>query len=515
MAQINFQLQNDNVLDFGLNPIEAEDFGFESLLFNVIVGAVTSVNGETGDVIITPTSLGVYTKEEINSGFYTKTQSDNIFATKDDIKITIDELTFTTPQDFADFLIEAIGGAINDIWEEIDKKESKSNKTNFISAETADSYHYPTTKAVYDFVEPIQELIPNQASTQNQLADKNFVNSSVQTATANFRGNWTDWAEVPTNSNDYPTDYAGNKTPTVNDYLVVQDASDYTGETIEGTWRFKYSGTWATDGKNGWHPEYQVNETPLTAAQLAALNSGITSQLVSKIPSAIDINIVLSVNPDMSFSWSGADSIADIKNAYDSGASIRVTAPALTTETYDAVEIWWETQFTELGIQGFDNDIALLQLILKDDNSVTYSTINLQQKLSAGTGIVINGNEISATPITIDSTLSSSSTNPVQNQALYPAIVPTQVYKTVYTYDWTGPAGTNLYDCVAILTMPAGTFTDNSLVELVNEDSFNTFAKHGFVLYGSEVSTQRLWITSIGKPTGTVSFMFRIYKWGN
>lgn len=118
-------------------------------------------------------------------------------------------------------------------------------------------------------------------------------------------------------------------------------------------------------------------------------------------------------------------------------------------------------------------------------------------------------------PITIDSALSSSSTNPVQNQALYPAIVPTQVYKTVYTYDWTGPAGTNLYDCVAILTMPAGTFTDNSLVELVNADSFNTFAKHGFVLYGSEASSQRLWITSIGKPTGTVSLMFRIYKWGD
>ena len=55
----------------------------------------------------------------------------------------------------------------------------------------------------------------------------------------------------------YPPDYTGSKVPTVNDYLVIQDASGYDGQqTLEGTWRFKYSGTWATDGKNGWLPEY-------------------------------------------------------------------------------------------------------------------------------------------------------------------------------------------------------------------------------------------------------------------
>ena len=129
----------------------------------------------------------------------------------------------------------------------------------------------------------INSKIPEQATSSNQLADKAFVNSTVQTSTANFRGNWATWAAVPTSENDYPTDYAGSKTPTVNDYLVVQDASDYTEQTLEGTWRFKYSGTWATDGKAGWLPEYQVNEKPLTAAQLAALNSGATSTNIALI----------------------------------------------------------------------------------------------------------------------------------------------------------------------------------------------------------------------------------------
>lgn len=127
----------------------------------------------------------------------------------------------------------------------------------------------------------IEDLIPNQASTSNQLADKSFVNSSIQTSTANFRGSWSTWADVPTVATDYPVDFSGNKTPTTNDYLVVQDASDYTLESLVGTWRFKYIGNWSTDGKNGWLPEYQVNEEPFTSDQLYAINSGITEDKVT------------------------------------------------------------------------------------------------------------------------------------------------------------------------------------------------------------------------------------------
>lgn len=132
-------------------------------------------------------------------------------------------------------------------------------------------------------IDAIEALIPSQATANNQLADKAFVNSTVQTGTANFRGNWVTWADVPTQASDYPLDYAQSRTPTVNDYLVVQDASGYPLDTLEGTWRFKYSGDWTTNGKNGWHPEYQVNETPFTSAQLDAINSGATSALIGQI----------------------------------------------------------------------------------------------------------------------------------------------------------------------------------------------------------------------------------------
>lgn len=367
-------------------------------------------------------------------------------------------------------------------------------------------------------ISDINDLIPNQASDTNQLADKAFVNSSVQTATANFRGNWTDWADVPTVATDYPADYAGSKTPTVNDYLVVQDASDYTLDTLEGTWRFKYTGTWDVDGKAGWHPEYQVNETPMTAAQLAALNSGITAGLVANIPAAPNILITIGVDGGGNMVWSGADSIADVRNAFNGGGSLRVEAPLLTDEIYNVTEIWWkDSNHDTLIVQSVDNDAALIQIGLADDYSVVMDNVNLQEKLVEGTNISINGNVISASvpTITVDSALNASSTNPVQNQALYPAIVPTQIYKTAYTYDWSEPAGTGPYNSIAILTLPSGTFTDNSLVELVFHDQFNLFAKHGFMIYGAEVSSQRVWLNSIGKPTAAVNFLFRIWKWGN
>ena len=170
----------------------------------------------------------------------------------------------------------------------------QTNTANFYDKNTIDSKLEEAGKVkTVDYIAPddngnialgvtsIKDLIPPQASETNKLADKNFVNSSIQTNTANFRGNWATWEAVPTEASKYPSDYAGNTTPTENDYMVVQNASSY-GQAYEGTWRFKYSGNWAEVGKNGWYHEYQVNETPLTAEQLATLNSGLTATNVIK-----------------------------------------------------------------------------------------------------------------------------------------------------------------------------------------------------------------------------------------
>lgn len=130
----------------------------------------------------------------------------------------------------------------------------------------------------------IQDIIPNTANPQNQLADQGFVNSSIQTATAYFRGDWATWADVPSDPALYPADATGNHTPITNDYMVVIADELENG----GTWRYKYTGLWSEQGKDGWRPEYQVNETPLTAAQLAALNSGVTAEDVASFVKKTD-----------------------------------------------------------------------------------------------------------------------------------------------------------------------------------------------------------------------------------
>ena len=129
-----------------------------------------------------------------------------------------------------------------------------------------------------DEIDDINALIPGQATESNQLADKSFVNSTVATNAANFRGNWTNWAAVPTDATLYPEDYVGNKTPNNNDYMVVQDARDYDGD--EGSWRFIYVGDWNTTGKSGWKSQYKVGSA-FTAVQQAAIDSGITATKVA------------------------------------------------------------------------------------------------------------------------------------------------------------------------------------------------------------------------------------------
>ncbi len=123
----------------------------------------------------------------------------------------------------------------------------------------------------------------SEFATQDALND--FVTrEEYQTTTAYFRGNWATWADVPSDPELYPADVRGNHAPTANDYMVIIADERKNG----GTWRYKYTGAWATRGKDGWQAEYQVNETPLTAAQLAALNSGVTAQAVEDIKNKQD-----------------------------------------------------------------------------------------------------------------------------------------------------------------------------------------------------------------------------------
>lgn len=123
--------------------------------------------------------------------------------------------------------------------------------------------------------------IPSAATTENQLADKAFVNSSINAVAAYYITKDAQWDQFATKSElDAATVYYSGwviRTPTRNDYTIV--ASDETHDNA--TTRYSYN--------NGWEYQYTINESPLTQAQLNALNSGITSGKVSSYDSAVSV----------------------------------------------------------------------------------------------------------------------------------------------------------------------------------------------------------------------------------
>lgn len=122
----------------------------------------------------------------------------------------------------------------------------------------------------------ISVLIPQAATADNQLADKEFVNSSIATATATFRGTFVTLSALeatPADRNDYAfwahKDEAGN---------TCYDKYTYTGSE----WKF----------------EYRLNNSSFTAAQWGAVNSGITGTLVTKlsgIAEGAQVNVIETV----------------------------------------------------------------------------------------------------------------------------------------------------------------------------------------------------------------------------
>ena len=110
-------------------------------------------------------------------------------------------------------------------------------------------------------ISAVEELIPAQATSSNNLADKEFVNSSISTNTANFKGTYNTLAELEATTADN-NDYG---------FIITTDAS---GNTVYN--RYKYDGT-------SWSYEYSLNNSAFTVAQWGAIQSGITSVSVTKL----------------------------------------------------------------------------------------------------------------------------------------------------------------------------------------------------------------------------------------
>ena len=139
---------------------------------------------------------------------------------------------------------------------------------------SASSTNAQSGTAIASALSPITTVIPSAASSTNQLADKAFVNSSISTNTAVFRGTFE--------SVEALNAYTGEKTN--NDYAFVE-TTDSAGNSFYD--RYKYNGT-------AWVYEFKINNTTFTSTQWAALDSGVNSSVVAKATSALQQSDVVS-----------------------------------------------------------------------------------------------------------------------------------------------------------------------------------------------------------------------------
>lgn len=227
----------------------------------------------------------------------------------------------------------------------------------------------------------INEKIPNQASAENQLADKNFVNSSIATNTANFIGTFNSVAELEA--------YSG--TLTNNDYAFVVGV-DSDGNTVYN--RYKYT---TTTNPASWQFEYALNNSSFTATQWEAINSGITATLAAQITT--NANNITSLQTNKLDKTEAANTYL---TQSDASSTYLTQANAATTYlTQSSASSTYATK-TEL----------TTGLAAKQDTINDLATIR--------SGASAGATALQASDV--DNALSPTSENPVQNKVIYAAI---------------------------------------------------------------------------------------------
>lgn len=179
----------------------------------------------------------------------------------------------------------------------------------------------------------IKEVIPSQASAQNQLADKAFVNSSIQTNTATFRGSYNLVSDLGLTVSATEQQVAAAiaaklaslvppVVPENNDYCFVQvPKTDADPTVIERVDRYKCTVTESGGVTTRvWDYEWSLNNSSFTAEQWAAINSGITAADVTKlagVEAGAQVNTVTSVNSKTGAVALTASDVGAIGNAGD------------------------------------------------------------------------------------------------------------------------------------------------------------------------------------------------------
>lgn len=184
----------------------------------------------------------------------------------------------------------------------------------------------------------VSPLVPAQATPTNQLADKDFVNSSIATSTATFRGTYnvvTDLHLSTSATHQQVATALGNTISLAdnNDYCFVAIPTDdlTPTETLQVD-RYKYNGS-------SWSFEYTLNNSGYTSAQWKAINSGITSGKVTQYDDyATSKQDTLIAGTNITIGADGKTISSDIPQATQSVAGKVLLGAAGGAATYESVE---------------------------------------------------------------------------------------------------------------------------------------------------------------------------------
>ena len=280
---------------------------------------------------------------------------------------------------------------------DISDMETQTHAANTYATQT-------TVSGLAEDISDIEGLIPEQATTSNQLADKEFVNSSIATNTAYFIGTFRSVSALraysePVTNNDYAFVTNDVVTDNGNDWATFADLDAYNKSlltmfdyawVINGTkfdlYRFEaISQTWVkrataidkesvtlnpvfnrykatvSGGTTTWGYEYTLNNSSFTADQWTAINSGITPGGVTLIGTALQ----------------PGGNVSDLVN--------------------DAGYLTTHQSLADLGITATATELNVLDGITADTTELNYVdgvTDNIQTQLNAKQATLVSGTNI-------------------------------------------------------------------------------------------------------------------------
>lgn len=382
------------------------------------------------------------------------------------------------------------------------------NDTAYGSSWDWDTTNAPSKNAVYDKIQTvvwdintINWKIPSAASSSNQLTDKNYVDNSINSVSAYYITKNAAWDQFATYAelSSATTFYSGwvVRTPTRNDYTIVLADETHDNEVT----RYIYN--------SGWEYQYSINESPMTQAQLDAINSGITSSKVTNydwyatwkqatlvsgtnIKTINNTSVLGSGNIDTNqvsdtayaSSWNGATTTAPSQNAvYDKISAMDTTisgkadssslSTVATSWSYADLSnkptIWsWTLTLQKNGtaIDTFSANATAnktINVTVPTKTSDLTNDSNFVASTSLAT-VATSGSyaDLSNKP-TIDTAMSDSSTNAVQNKVIKSYVDTTagssaaaKVSDTAYASSWnwvtwTAPSKNAVYDKISAM----------------------------------------------------------------